>query len=224
MPNTKSTSKGDSFQEAIANMKSEETMDALSIPALPGPLIRVLPDSGLYSYSLLRPLSPAASAPAALEAIPGPAPDEGASGAALPITLPGPLIPIPIPISLSFEELRVDVDGYYPQMKASGMIAGFRVTPAYWIANVAKTATSTYEGNIWYKDGNVALIPQTHVKIEISRTFFAPQSAKVTFTGGGSHESANLHVQIPLFPPRQLRVRRGAVHVSSYFLQHGISS
>jgi hypothetical protein len=71
-------------------------------------------------------------------------------------------------------------------MKASGQISGFKLRPANWIANVAKTAANTYEGKIWYKDGNVGLIPQTTVRIEVTRTFFAPKSAKATFSGGGA--------------------------------------
>jgi hypothetical protein len=71
-------------------------------------------------------------------------------------------------------------------MKASGQISGFKVAPAYWIAHVTKTAANIYEGSIWYKDGNLTLVPSTNVKIEVTRTFFSPQSAKVTFSGGGA--------------------------------------
>jgi len=179
-----SHSKRDSIQEAVAKMKAEETAEAVSLPTPTIPLPLFLPNSGLFAYSLLLPLEPLPSIPTPIPTpIPGPVPGPVPVGG---VEATETLALSPVSLLLPYEELRLDVDGNYPQMKASGQISGFRVTPAYWIADVAKTGSNTYEGNIWYKDGNLPLIPQTHVKIEVTRTLFSPQSAKVTFTGGGA--------------------------------------
>lgn len=164
-------------QEAVAQLKAEPATEAVSL--IPSPLL-IAPNSGLYTYS-----------PFLL--IPGSAPSYAATtapgGGSTGITdLEGKEAGVPpaIPI-LSFtisEELRLDVDGSYPQMKASGQISGFKVNPGFWIANLSKTGANTYEGAIWYKDGNLGLIAATSVKIEVHRTVLFPQSATVTFFEG----------------------------------------
>jgi hypothetical protein len=159
-------------------MKQESTAEGAALPVLPA---RSGPDSGLYTYSLFtRPIPTAIEVPTAT-----PTPGAGSAGPSEADEEASAVTPL-VPLLISFEELRLDVDGYYPQMKASGQISGFKLRPANWIANVAKTAANTYEGKIWYKDGNVGLIPQTTVRIEVTRTFFAPKSAKATFSGGGA--------------------------------------
>src|SRR5687767_12616099 len=70
-----------------------------------------------------------------------------------------------IPFLFKKEELRLDVDGRYPQMTASGVATvGFngRVN---WVASLAAVAGG-WSGSIWYKDGSaVASFPYTRVKI-----------------------------------------------------------
>lgn len=84
------------------------------------------------------------------------------------------------------EELRVDVDGWYPQMTVSGTIRhGIRMR-IHWIANVRRTGRNTYAGDIWYKDGNTSFLPHTRVKVVVQRSWFPNQRiATAVFSGGG---------------------------------------
>jgi hypothetical protein len=82
--------------------------------------------------------------------------------------LRGPvLIPRVVPISGQYqwkptgitleavsEELRLDVDGSYPQMVASGVIRRltFITAGVHWIANLTASGTKTWSGSIWFKD------------------------------------------------------------------------
>ena len=54
--------------------------------------------------------------------------------------------------ALKGEELRLDVDGRYPQMTASGTIPISPVERLHWIATLHATGSNTYTGGIWYKD------------------------------------------------------------------------
>lgn len=167
----------DPINEAVDQLKDEVFTEAAPFPA-PASFPRLIPNSGLYTYSR-RPLGPIPVNPPAVPGIPIPertGMSEFEESAAIPSILP----------LFLFEELRLDVDGNYPQMKASGQISGFKISPANWIADVKKTAVNTYEGPIWYKNGNLSLIPYTAVKVAISRTSFSPLSAEVTFSGGGT--------------------------------------
>jgi hypothetical protein len=85
------------------------------------------------------------------------------------------------------EELRLDVDGRYPQMTASGTIRHGLAVRIHWIANVRRTSSNVYSGTIWYKDGNSAYLPQTRVTINVVRSWFPNQRhVTATFTGGGA--------------------------------------
>ncbi len=83
------------------------------------------------------------------------------------------------------EELRLDVDGRYPQMTASGTLTASRVVGTHWIAKLTQAANDVYTGSIWYRDGNTALFPYTAVSIEAVRSAF-PNQRRVTarFSGG----------------------------------------
>ena len=170
------------IKEAIAQLKAESSAAAVDLP-IPIPFPPLTPNSGLYTYSFSFPI-PIPPIPTVPPHTPIPTPGLELAEASQASELGEDSTAIST--LLAYEELRLDVDGTYPQMKASGQISGFKVTPAFWIANVKKTATNVYEGTIWYKDGNLTLVPYTNVKIEVTRTIFSPQSAKVTFTGGGA--------------------------------------
>ena len=84
------------------------------------------------------------------------------------------------------EELRLDVDGRYPQMTVSGTIRHGISVRINWIANLRRTGRSVYSGDIWYKDGNTAYLPHTNVSIRVVRSFFSNQrKVTATFSGGG---------------------------------------
>lgn len=119
--------------------------------------------------------------------LPGPGPIPGPDpGPERLETLPA--IPIsPIFPTWSTEELRLDVDGRYPQMTASGIITRGYFSRIHWIAKLTAAGANTWSGAIWYKDGNTAAFPYTTVTIKAVRSFFpAQRKATATFSGGGS--------------------------------------
>ena len=99
----------------------------------------------------------------------------------------GPSVPGPsYPYWLQREELRLDVDGRHPQMQASGTMKLGTTTRAHWIAALTPTGNNKWSGSIWYKDGNLSLLPYTNVEISATTSWFYTQrSATVTFSGGG---------------------------------------
>lgn len=89
------------------------------------------------------------------------------------------------------EQLRLDVDGTYPQMVASGTIRrlfGLGNRAAHWIANLTSTGRRSWSGAIWFKDSEGGYpFPYTNVAIQVSGGgIFNPYTATVTFSGGGS--------------------------------------
>ncbi len=98
-------------------------------------------------------------------------------------TLPGPSYPF----WLQREELRLDVDGRYPQMQASGTLLLGSTARAHWIAELTPLGANKWSGSIWYKDGNTGLLPYTNVEITATTSWFYTQrKATVTFSGGGA--------------------------------------
>ncbi|HXH04792.1 MAG TPA: hypothetical protein VNN09_15940 [Candidatus Competibacteraceae bacterium] len=84
------------------------------------------------------------------------------------------------------EELRLDVDGRYPQMAASGTLYRSLANQVHWIADLRATGPDMWTGSIWYKDGDTASFPYTQVDIRAVRSRYAHQrGAIVTFSGGG---------------------------------------
>jgi hypothetical protein len=167
-------------QSPLRAMLEKHEAEPLDLPISPLPL--VLPNSGLYVYSAPLPTPVPVPIPTPIpNPDPGPRFDQDlvSSETAENLDTASAII-------FTNEDLRLDIDGHYPQMRASGRIAGLLVPEANWIANVAKTGTNTYEGPIWYKEGNVALIPYTKVKIQVSRTVLSPTAATATFTGAGT--------------------------------------
>jgi hypothetical protein len=100
------------------------------------------------------------------------------------INLPNPTA---IPEPASSQELRLDVDGRYPLMRASGTFFFSIASRTHWIANLTNTSLNSWTGEIWYKDGDTASFPYTNVNIEVQRSQFPDQrSAAVTFSVAGA--------------------------------------
>lgn len=100
------------------------------------------------------------------------------------INLPNPTS---IPEPASSQELRLDVDGRYPLMRASGTFFFSIASRTHWIANLTNTSLNSWTGEIWYKDGDTASFPYTNVNIEVQRSQFPDQrSAAVTFSVAGA--------------------------------------
>ncbi len=162
-----------------------DTEHAAQITAIPIPLL--LTASGLYQYQLQFP-----TLPTPLPSIPITIPlrmsleaeASAAEAAAGAIGIPSAIATLSL--LLLREELRLDVDGRYPLMVASGTRYSLGMQ-THWIANLTAAGTDTWNGVIWYKDGNTIGFPYTNVKIHAVRSLFPNlRSATVTYTGGGA--------------------------------------
>ncbi len=65
------------------------------------------------------------------------------------------------------EELRLDVDGRYPQMVASGVIHGGIFSRVHWIANLVAKGPNTWTGDVFYTEGNKSSFPYKSVTIQV---------------------------------------------------------
>lgn len=162
--------------------------------------------SGLYTWSWQFQMKPPIPTPLPLpRPVPGPVSGARADAradevsGALPAPQPGPLFPT----WLQREELRLDVDGRYPQMRASGAVLLGATTRVHWIADLTKVGSYHWTGSIWYKDGNTSVLPQTTVDIVATPSFFASQrKATVTFSGGGAGDKTLTYsYKSPYFHP-----------------------
>jgi hypothetical protein len=115
---------------------------------------------------------------------PVPLPQVSGLYAHAPVTGPIGLAPAGLN-PLRREEIRLDVDGRYPQMTVSGTISGRLVAKIHWIAKLQKTGANHWKGAIWYKDGAAALFPYTAVDVRaIGSPFPSGRSVKIKFSGG----------------------------------------
>jgi hypothetical protein len=87
----------------------------------------------------------------------------------------------------SVEELRLDVDGTYPQMVASGLVRLSLAGRIHWIANLQPAGPNVWAGGISYKNGAIASFPFTNVEVSIAKASpaAAPRRATVRLSGGG---------------------------------------
>jgi hypothetical protein len=89
-------------------------------------------------------------------------------------------------LGLPGEELRLDVDGPFPQMVASGTVPVSATDRVSWIANLAATSPDTYSGGIWYRNPAASPFAYTTVTIDLGAGLLPwPKKAKVVFSGGG---------------------------------------
>jgi hypothetical protein len=148
--------------------------------------------SGLYVWEPITMFDPVPHPLPIPDAFPHPIPGPTPVG-------PGPLPETPQPTSatgpqaggtgsfftLAREELRLDVDGRYPQMTASGVVKRTISSVTNWVANLTQTGPDAWKGTIWYKDGDKASFPYTSVHIKAYRSRIASnRCATVTFSGG----------------------------------------
>lgn len=86
------------------------------------------------------------------------------------------------------EELRLDIDGPYPQMQASGVVRTGPFTVVNWIARLSSTRNiNTWNGEIWFKDGPANAMRHTHIRLKLKRSAFQNQrQLLVRFYGGGA--------------------------------------
>jgi hypothetical protein len=179
--NKSETSESTSLSELALAGDPEAISVSPTIPILP--LLR--PVSGLYQYTLQIPIPlpqpipqiPPISVPRVPTPVPGLTADGEASDAVGGTN--------PLGLILHREELRLDVDGLYPQRTASGTMYNRLAPVVHWIASLQLTAPNTWLGRIWYKDGSgIATFTYTQVVIKVARAIF-PISATITYSGGG---------------------------------------
>jgi hypothetical protein len=90
--------------------------------------------------------------------------------------------PWPLPLPRLRAELRLDVDRFYPQMAASGVIRQGLSGQTHWIARLTASGPDRWRGAIWFRDGSLASFPYTSVDIAVSRV---SASARLIFSVGG---------------------------------------
>lgn len=85
------------------------------------------------------------------------------------------------------EELRLDVDGRYPQMVASGVIHGGIFSRVHWIAKLVAGGPNTWTGDVFYTEGNKTSFPYKSVSIQVvPNALPADRQAQVLLSGGGA--------------------------------------
>jgi hypothetical protein len=188
----------------VGKQSTEETNGRATAEALAQELDKLLPihplplyrgSSGLYVWRFRLPI-PVPSTP-----VPGPTipPLPGAD----PAPLPGAEAAALTPNLTRREELRLDVDGRYPQMVASGTSFIGLTSRVHWIANLVAAGTDQWTGTIWYKDGP-AVFPYTQVSIRVTRGVLRPVNAQVRFTGGAPPRTMVYPYSSPYFHPIEL--------------------
>ncbi|HUO06850.1 MAG TPA: hypothetical protein VM008_00830 [Phycisphaerae bacterium] len=105
------------------------------------------------------------------------------------------------------EELRLDVDGRYPQMAASGVLRNGIAGRANWVAKLNSTAPNTFAGPIfhaWTTGG--PSFPYNFVKITVTTSLIpSTQRATAIFsTPGGSQSIHRYRFSSPYFHPVEL--------------------
>lgn len=94
--------------------------------------------------------------------------------------------PLGFPFNSQREELRIDVDGRYPQLTASGTIRHGIDSQLHWVASLTAAGSDHWTGGVWNKDGDGTLLPHANIDLTVHKTPFAiAQTATATFSGGG---------------------------------------
>jgi hypothetical protein len=100
--------------------------------------------------------------------------------------LPSPSVLLGSLLPVRREELRLDVDGLYPQQIVSGTQFSGLTQVVHWIANLTARGTDHWVGSIWFREGSTTTFCFTTVDVRVTRAALASgQSAVVTFSGGG---------------------------------------
>lgn len=89
---------------------------------------------------------------------------------------------IGLPLNRPAGELRLDVDGWYPQMTVSVTLTPPLIKPTHFIASITTKDHITYQGKIWYASAP-ALMGQK-ISLKVTTGPFIPKSS-VTLSGSG---------------------------------------
>lgn len=108
----------------------------------------------------------------------------------------------PVPGSSRFEELRLDVDGRYPQATASGTVRASAKTVAHWVATLSPDGPHAWSGTVWYRRGASGVVPHTRVAIRVvAASSESARTATVEFSGAGAVVTRTYRYRSPYFHP-----------------------
>jgi hypothetical protein len=119
------------------------------------------------------------------------------------------------------ETVRLDVDGTFPQMMASGSYsrsASFLAKRTHWVAYpLRRVGSGTWEGDILMVWGDRNVIPHTKVVIHVPQGLSRAPLMTITFTGGPAAVTRTLHFVSPYFREVEFEfdVVEGATKVTS---------
>jgi hypothetical protein len=84
-------------------------------------------------------------------------------------------------------ELRLDVDGHFPQMTASGTIIAGVSQRRHWVANLTTDEEDLFRGVVWFVNGDQGFFPFDQVSIAAA-SGGTPEARSVTITYGTALE------------------------------------
>ena len=89
--------------------------------------------------------------------------------------------------TLDYDEVRLDVDGWFPQMVASGshypLVSVIR-KPTHWVASVKAVGDDIWQGQILQVWGNTNQMPHKSVRIHVPNKAVLSPRMTITFEGG----------------------------------------
>jgi hypothetical protein len=174
--------------EALVTRVADVVQQRLTDAAASAP--QLLKASGLYQakQSVLSRFGRTASADISAATAPDGEEEDPAATLNLPRlpSLPPPSVLLGSLLPVRREELRLDVDGLYPQQVVSGTQFSGLTQVVHWIASLTTRATDHWVGSIWFREGSTTTFRFTTVDVRVTRAALASgQSAVVTFSGGG---------------------------------------
>src|SRR5262245_15292468 len=116
------------------------------------------------------------------------------------------------------EELRLDVDGRYGLMVASGALSAGLITRVEWMANLGQRGDGKWGGAITYKHGDADRLPYIEVEIQAVAANGAERSLLVVFGGADGARQIRQYVASSAFLRRvdvQIDAVEGAEGVTS---------
>lgn len=118
-----------------------------------------------------------------------------------------------VSFALNYEEVRLDVDGSFPQMMASGSyypLMSVLRKPTYWVASLSVTAANTWEGQILHVWGDPTRMQHRYVRIHVPGGAVLRPRMTITYDGGNvPPETRTLRFASPYF--RHVEVEFDAV-------------
>ena len=107
------------------------------------------------------------------------------------------------------EEIRLDVDGRYPQMTVSGTISGFLITRIHWIARLTKNRGQQVVRSDLVQGRRGGVVPLHRGRGHGTREPIPESPLRQDQVLRGGHSEADCRLQVPLevLPHGQLRVR-----------------